>query len=299
MEINSQSDSPGRSAQTRRTRAPKTTATNKPLKPIKALAKVLNQTEEVTGIVEAAAGDLSSVNAGLQQAIDDQRPPPVIEQALEISITVEDKVQEAADKLAVVNHALKAAVEERHALELELAKVTELEEASRHASFHDPLTALPNRTLSNDRLEHGLAQARRHGVHLAVMFIDLDDFKKVNDTHGHDVGDQVLKIIATRLTESTRDDDTLSRHGGDEFLYVLTGYGSEHDLNTIAEKLVTLIQLPCVISVGDVAIRLSVSASIGIAIFPRHGNTPEALIKSADSAMYRAKRSRFRFSFAH
>ena len=298
MEIISQADSPGRSAQIRRTSAPKTTAADRPLKPVKALAKVLNQTEEVTGLVEAAAGDLSSVNAGLKQAIDDQRPPPVIEQALEVSITVEDKVQEAAGKLAVVNHALKAAVVERHALELELAKVTELEEASRHASFHDPLTALPNRTLSHDRLEHGLAQARRHGWHLAVMFIDLDDFKKVNDTHGHDVGDQVLKTIATRLTNSTRDDDTLSRHGGDEFLYVLTDYESEHNLTTIAEKLVTLIQLPCAILVGDVMIRPSISASIGIAIFPRHGDTPEALIKSADSAMYRAKRSGMHFSFA-
>lgn len=259
---------------------------------------MLVQTEEVKGLVDEAAQDLSSVNAGLKQAIEHPRPPPHIEQALEISETAEDKVKEAADKLAVVNSALKDAVQERHALEVQLADVTEREEASRHASFHDPLTGLPNRALSNDRLEHGLAQAKRHGWHLAVMFIDLDDFKKINDKYGHDAGDHVLKTIAVRLSNSTRDDDTLSRHGGDEFLYVLTEYESEHDLTAIAEKLVTLIQTPCAIRVGDIMINATVSASIGIAIFPRHGDTPEALIKSADSAMYRAKRSRFRFSFA-
>ena len=259
---------------------------------------MLVQTEAVKGLVDAAAADLSSVNAGLKQALDDDSPPPHIEQALEISETAEDKVQEAADKLAVVNRALKAAVQERHVLEIQLAEITEREQTSRHASFHDPLTGLPNRALSNDRLEHGLAQAKRHGWHLAVMFIDLDDFKKVNDTHGHDVGDQVLKMITARLTDSTREDDTLSRHGGDEFLYVLTEYESEHDLAVIAEKMIVLIQMPCEIRAGDRSIKVAISASIGVAIFPKHGNTPEALVKSADSAMYRAKRSQFRYSFA-
>lgn len=259
---------------------------------------MLGQTEEVKGLVEEAAEDLSSLNAGLKQASGHESPVPHIEKALETSETAEGKVQAAADKLAVVNSALKDAVDERHALEIQLAEITEREEASRHASFHDPLTGLPNRALSNDRLEHGLAQAKRHGWHLAVMFIDLDDFKKVNDRYGHDAGDRVLKIIATRLTDSTRDDDTLSRHGGDEFLYVLTEYESERDLTVIAEKLVGLIQAPCEICVGDETISATISASIGIAVFPKHGNTPEALVKSADSAMYRAKRSRFRYSFA-
>lgn len=279
----------------------KSATTAKPLKPHKThktLSKVLGQTEEVTGLVEDVAQDLSSVNAGLKQATANAKATPHIEQALETSETAESKAQEAADKLAVVNNALKDAVQERQALELQLAEITEREEAARHASFHDPLTGLPNRALSNDRLEHGLAQAKRHGWHLAVMFIDLDDFKKVNDRYGHDAGDRVLKIIATRLTDSTRDDDTLSRHGGDEFLYVLTEYDSEHDLTVIAEKLLALIQTPCEIRVGDETIAVAISASIGVAVFPKHGNTPEALVKSADSAMYRAKRSRFRYSFA-
>jgi len=292
LKINSKADSPGRST---RSKTPKSPVRPRP---VKALHTVLVQTEEVKGLVDEAAEGLSSVNAGLKQVTQHPSPPPHVEQALEISETAEVKVQEAADKLAVVNNALKEAVEERHALEIQLVEVTEREEAARHASFHDPLTGLPNRALSNDRLAHGLAQAKRHGWHLAVMFIDLDDFKKINDQYGHDAGDAVLKTIATRLTDSTRDDDTLSRHGGDEFLCVLTEYASEHNLVTIAEQLVTLIQTPCTISVGDSTIQLHVSASIGIAIFPRHGDTPEAIIKSADSAMYRAKRSRFPFSFA-
>ena len=131
------------------------------------------------------------------------------------------------------------------------------------------------------------------------MFIDLDDFKRINDQYGHDAGDHVLKTIATRLNNCTRDDDTLSRYGGDEFLYVLTEYESEHDLTSIAEKLIALIQTPCAIPVDDTTVHAVVSASIGIAIFPRHGDTPDALIKGADSAMYRAKRSQFRYSISH
>lgn len=295
LKIKSTANLPHRSA---RAKPPKSPGAPKPLKPLKTINKVLLQTEEVTGLVQDAAEDLSSVNAGLKHANEQERQPPHIEQALEISETAEGKVQEAADKLAVVNSALKDAVQERLALEIQLAEVTEREETSRHASFHDPLTGLPNRALSNDRLEHGVAQAKRHGWHLAVMFIDLDDFKKINDKYGHEAGDHVLKTISTRLSNSTRDDDTLSRHGGDEFLYVLTEYESEHDLTSIAETLVTLIQTPVAIRVDRVIVNTAVSASIGIAIFPRHGDTPEALIKSADSAMYRAKRSRFRFSFA-
>lgn len=301
MKINLNPDSPRRGAKATPLKAskfakPRTAAKSR--KPVKALTTVLGQTEEVTGLVEEAAEDLSSVNAGLKQATAHQRPAPHIERVLETSETAEGKVHAAADKLAVVNSALKDAVQERRALEIQLAELTEREKAARHASFHDPLTGLPNRALSSDRLEHGLAQARRHGWHLAVMFIDLDDFKKVNDRYGHDTGDRVLKIIATRLTDSTRDDDTLSRHGGDEFLYVLTEYDSEHDLSVIAEKLIALIQTPCEIRVGDDSINATISASIGIAVFPKNGNTPEALVKSADSAMYRAKRSRFRYSFA-
>jgi diguanylate cyclase (GGDEF)-like protein len=267
-------------------------------KPVKALTKVLGQTKEVKGLVDEAAQELSSVNAVLKQELEVRQPPPGIEKALEKTETIEDKVQDAADKLSVVNAALKDEVHERHALEIQLEAVTEREEVSRYASVHDSLTGLPNRELFNDRLEHSLAQAKRHNWSLAVMFIDLDGFKKINDSYGHDAGDSVLKTIAARLTESTRDDDTVSRHGGDEFLYLLTEVKNEQDLTSIAEKLIVSIQTPCDVSIDDLTINPSISASIGISIFPKDGSTAEALIKSADQAMYRAKGSKSRYLFA-
>jgi GGDEF domain-containing protein len=127
---------------------------------------------------------------------------------------VESKVQEASDGLSVVNLALKDEVKERNLLEGKLAAVTEQGRLDRHAALHDLLTGLPNRALFYDRLEYGFRQARRHGWRLAVMFVDLDDFKVINDTYGHAAGDCLLQAIARRLTESTRGDDTVSRHGG-------------------------------------------------------------------------------------
>ena len=267
-------------------------------KPVKALTQVLGQTEEVKGLVDEAAQELSSVNAVLKQELEDRKALPGVEETLEKSEAVEDKVQEAADKLAVVKAALKEEVRERHVLDIQLAAVIEREEASRHAAFHDSLTSLPNRALFIDRLEHGLAQARRHGWKLAVMFLDLDGFKKINDTHGHDAGDQVLKSIATRLTEITRDDDTVSRHGGDEFIYLLTEVKGERELTAIAEKILAAIQQPCDVGAGESAFAANVSASVGIAVFPKDGDTAQALIARADKAMYRAKASKSGYAFA-
>ena len=269
-----------------------------PNEPVKALAQVLGQTKIVKALVQEAAQDLSSVNSVLKQGLEGKNPPHGIEKALQKSEAIEDKVQDAVDKLSVVNAALKAEVHERHELESKLQAVTEREEASRHAAVHDPLTGLPNRVLFIDRLEHGLAQARRQGWNLAVMFIDLDAFKQINDTHGHDAGDSVLKTIAARLTDAVRDDDTVSRHGGDEFLYLLTEVKDVQDLSAIAEKLIASIQTPCSLHVGGLALHPSISASVGIAIFPKDGTTADALIQSADKAMYQAKAGTSRYAFA-
>ena len=270
-------------------------SSNRPVKPINS---VLGQSEKVKDLVDEAAVELSSVSEVLRQEVLDGGAAPGVENALEKTETVEDKVQEAADKLSEVNLALKQEVRERHVLEFRLAAVTERAEASRNAAFHDLLTGMPNRALFNDRLEHGLAQAKRHGRNLAVMFIDLDGFKKMNDTYGHDAGDDVLKTIAIRLTASTRDDDTVSRHGGDEFLYLLTEVGLEADITPIAEKIIASIEMPFHITVDGVKIDASISASIGIAIFPKDGSTAHDLIKNADKAMYQAKAGTSRYSFA-
>lgn len=273
-------------------------SSDSPVKPVKPIKSVLGQSEKVKDLVDEAAVELSSVSAVLRQEVADGSAAPGVENALEKTETIEDKVQEAADKLSEVNLALKQEVRERHVLEFRLAAVTERAEASRNAAFHDLLTGLANRALFNDRLEHGLAQAKRHGRNLAVMFIDLDGFKKINDTYGHDAGDDVLKTIAIRLTASTRDDDTVSRHGGDEFLYLVTEVGNEGDIKPIAQKIISSIEMPFRITVDGVRIDASISASIGIAIFPKDGNTAPDLIKSADKAMYQAKGSTSRYSFA-
>ncbi len=153
---------------------------------------------------------------------------------------------------------------------------------------------MPNRTLFENRLDHGLAQAKRHDRTLAVIFLDLDGFKQINDTHGHDAGDALLQTIAERLTNQARDDDTVSRFGGDEFVYLLTEIEGDQDAARVAQKISDAIQLPCQLAVGVVTIR----PSIGIAIFPRDGASASALIKSADTAMYTAKRSQSGFAFA-
>ena len=162
------------------------------------------------------------------------------------------------------------------------------------------MTGLPNRALFNDRLENGLAQAKRHGRALAVMFIDLDKFKNINDTYGHDAGDVVLQTAARRLTANTRGADTVSRYGGDEFLYLVTEIQREEDIAMIADKLMRTLEEPCDIRVkNNLKISVSVKASIGISIFSKNGMTAEILIKSADGAMYQAKETQSGYFFAH
>jgi len=137
--------------------------------------------------------------------------------------------------------------------------------SSRHAALHDVLTGLPNRVLFNDRLGHGLAQARRQGWTLAVMFLDLDDFKAINDTHGHDAGDAVVQAIAQRLKNNTRGEDTVSRNGGDESLYLLTGLRDAADIAKVAKKMVLSVQAPCDIRLRNSTVSARVKASIGSA----------------------------------
>jgi two-component system cell cycle response regulator len=152
-------------------------------------------------------------------------------------------------------------------------------------ALYDSMTGLPNRDLFDDRLAHAIALATRHAWTLAVMFLDLDRFKCINDTHGHAVGDGVLKEVAKRLLQHARDEDTVCRNGGDEFLYVLMNPRGGENIQRIAESLVKAIGQP--IDIGE--LRPVIKASIGIAIYPDNGTTGEQLIRNADAAMYRAK----------
>ncbi len=159
------------------------------------------------------------------------------------------------------------------------------EEEISHKAFHDSLTDLPNRALFLDRLVIALALASRRNQQLAVMFLDLDDLKAVNDTLGHGVGDALLKKVAARLTETLREGDTVARVGGDEFLILLTDVDGERAAQAIAGKILGEVVRPFLVDDDE----LHITTSIGVAVYPADGGTPEALIRNADGAMYRVK----------
>ncbi len=175
--------------------------------------------------------------------------------------------------------------------------ITELhvkDEQLRHQAYHDALTGLPNRLLLQDRLAQGLEAAKRHGTAVGVLFIDLDRFKVVNDSLGHDVGDMLLVEVARRIHSSLRRSDTVARLGGDEFVVVLHDVSSSSEVAEVVEKLIAQIVKPMVLQDHPV----QVGASVGIALFPQDGSDVTSLMKGADAAMYQAKtagRSGFRF----
>lgn len=159
------------------------------------------------------------------------------------------------------------------------------EERIHRLAHYDALTDLPNRRLLMDRLDRAVALAARHGRTVAVLMLDLDAFKPVNDTFGHDVGDELLVVIARRLDSAVRRADTIARLGGDEFVVVLSEVGSLTDAEMVASKVIAVINEP----VDLAGTALHVGASIGIALFPDDGVDPGTLMKAADQAMYRAK----------
>ncbi len=154
-----------------------------------------------------------------------------------------------------------------------------------HLAQHDALTGLPNRLLLNDRLDRAIEAARRHGRSLAVLFMDVDRFKCINDSLGHVAGDQILQSVARRLVASVRGSDTVSRQGGDEFVVLLSEVACPEDAAFSAEKLLAALSVPHRIGKHE----LQVTASVGIAIFPGDGTEPAALLKKADLALLRAK----------
>ena len=154
-----------------------------------------------------------------------------------------------------------------------------------HQAMHDVLTGLPNRLLLMDRVHHALARTQRHGVDVAVLFIDLDNFKLINDSLGHSVGDRLLEAVADRFTAAVRPDDTVGRFGGDEFVVVCEEVGGEVGAIMVAEHLAAALEEP--VQVGGAEVH--VSASIGITLARDGSIDPHSLIRDADAAMYRAK----------
>jgi diguanylate cyclase (GGDEF)-like protein/PAS domain S-box-containing protein len=154
-----------------------------------------------------------------------------------------------------------------------------------HSAGRDELTSLPNRALLNDRLEQGITLARRHSRQMAVLFIDLDHFKHINDSLGHLIGDQILKAVARRIALCIRNSDTLGRQGGDEFIVLLSEVNRAEDAELIAEKIRLAVMLPYTID----SHYLHLTASIGVSVYPNDGEDATALIQYADTAMYHAK----------
>ena len=197
---------------------------------------------------------------------------------------IEQRVVERTTTLTASNQQLQAEIFER----------MEAEQRIWHIAHHDALTGLPNRSLLHDRLDQALTQATRSEHRLAVMFLDLDHFKSVNDTLGHHVGDRLLIHVAERLREAVRAVDIVSRLGGDEFVVILPEIQNADDATRVAQKIIAALA-PAVTLEGSL---VHATPSIGISIFPDHGNEAYALMKHADTAMYHAKadgRNTFRF----
>ncbi len=181
----------------------------------------------------------------------------------------------------LVGRTLRYAVE-RHRILADLAVARQREH---YLATHDSLTALPNRGAFLDHLRRGIAHASRYDKQLAVIFVDLNRFKAINDTLGHPVGDEVLKVAADRISQTLRRTDSVARLGGDEFLILLQDVQRDHDPARVAEKLLAALAQPCKLESRDYRI----SASAGIAVFPRDGIDPHVLLRNADTAMYSAK----------
>src|SRR5438132_809001 len=230
-------------------------------------------------LLDLSLPDASRLEALMQLRAAAPEVPIVILSGLQDELLAIKAVQEGAQDYLVkgrvdghaIGRSITYAVERKHA-EMEVS----------HKAMHDALTGLPNRTLFLDRLKHAVTRAKRHHSVMAVMFVDLNGFKPVNDTHGHEVGDRLLVALAGRLQDGLRGSDTAARFGGDEFMILCEDVTGLQDVISIAQRIVGSIEEPFVI--GEE--RLEVQASMGIAITDGKGDSAESLIRNADTAMY-------------
>ena len=272
-----------------------------------ALEQALEQSHDVKVKVEACAEDLAQANEGTKKTIAAGATTLPARQTLDHNEAVETKVQECAEDLDSVTKTLAQGIDELKVVDVALASsrtalaettaalasALASEEQANLRALHDHTPGLPNRALFDDRLAHALALAGRHDWTVAVMFLDLDRFKNVNDVHGHAAGDVVLIEVAKRLAQDARDEDTVCRNGGDEFLYLLINPQGPGNVERIAAAVIENLSRP--IRVGEK--QLTVRPSIGIAIYPDGGIDGEALIQNADAAMYRAKKIECGYAF--
>lgn len=171
----------------------------------------------------------------------------------------------------------------------DVTALTQAEEELRFLAHHDPLTALTNRSLFNDGLDLALQDAQRHNSTLALLFLDVNGFKAINDVHGHSVGDRVLCVIARRLERCVRENDLVARMGGDEFTVLLTDIQSQGDVSAKVAQILAVMAEPLGAEFGGMKMP---SCSIGVAFYPADGEDADTLLSHADTDMYRIKRQR-------
>ncbi len=256
------------------------------------LPDVLDVIEPPTPLDSSPQRDESAASGGRPDPQPSADVPALVQGLLgrirvvtqELPVIVTEEILEASELLAVTAlHASAVAEESRE----------HLERAARPFDV-DALTGLPNRVLFRDRFSQALAHARRRKSRVAVMFVDLDHFKEINDTHGHAVGDMIIRYVANCLKDAGRDVDTVCRHGGDEFLILLSEVGDAKSAARFAHKVTTVLREP--VRIGDST--FAISASIGISLYPDDGEDQEVLIQRADAAMYVAKRNGNGVAFA-
>ncbi len=219
--------------------------------------------------------ELIQQSIGVLQDITEQKNTEA--KILETQKSLESEVKQRTRSLSITVRQLKKEIARREKIAAELEFMAN----------HDALTGLPSLRLCKDRIDHSLAESRRNKQQSAVMFIDLDGFKEVNDRHGHEYGDAVLKVVADRIKLEIRETDTVARIGGDEYLVILSSVPDLEIVERIAAQLID--QISQSIRIGKQ--KVVVSASVGIAIYPEDGNTAEELIRQADRTMYLIKES--------
>ena len=212
----------------------------------------------------------------------------------EVAVTAPDQktfikvIDECRQLVKYARHHIEILAERNIGLQKDLTELVQKEAQTRHLAYHDELTGLPNRSLLQDRFQQAMSQAERHHKPLALLLLDLNRFKRVNDSLGHVSGDKLLQAVALRLTKSIRGADTVCRYGGDEFVIMLPEIYRPNIVTALAVEISGRLSEPYIID-GH---KIHTAASVGVAVYPRDGKTFEALMKQADIAMYRSKGTR-------
>lgn len=277
----------------------------------RSLGELLDATGEETGAIVLSDASLASESTERLEATLHAQPSwselpvvvlttgaqssPVARRALETlgNVTLVERPVGVPVLVSILRSALRAR-RHQHQVRDQLGEVAELNRQLERLAFYDTLTGLPNRDLLRDRLAKEMARVRRHGGACAVLFLDFDDFKTLNDSLGHDLGDRALQIIAERLPAFLRDEDTAARLGGDEFVVVLSGVHGPRDAAKVAGELLRSVAEPFLLRGQEVRL----TSSMGIALYAGGDETLDEVLKRADQAMYHAKfRGKSQFAF--